>query len=94
MRVHMANPLTFNIKYIEDLLNQNNDVLMKPLNGVVWAKENNQNNNFIFISYNDLVTKTEETIKKIYDFCGWDYFNHDFTNIIVKYPEMIFRPMD
>jgi sulfotransferase len=87
MRVHIANPLTFNIKYIEDLLNQNNDVLMKPLNGVVWAKENNQNNNFIFISYNDLVTKTEETIKKIYDFCGWDYFNHDFTNIIAKYPE-------
>lgn len=87
MRVHMANPLTFNIKYIEELLNQNNDLLMKPLNGVVWAKENNQNNNFIFISYNDLVTKTEETIKKIYDFCGWDYFNHDFTNIIAKYPE-------
>jgi len=87
MRVHMANPITYNVKYIEDLLVQNSEVLMKPLSGVVWAKENNQNNNFLFISYDELVTKTEETIKKIYDFCGWQHFNHDFTNIIAKYPE-------
>ena len=87
MRVHMANPITYNVKYIEDLLVQNSEVLMKPLSGIVWAKENNQNNNFLFVSYEDLTTKTEETIKKIYAFCGWDDFNHDFTNIIAKYPE-------
>jgi sulfotransferase len=87
LRVHQENPLTFNMKYIEDLLIQNNDVLMKPLQGIVWAKENNQNNNFLFINYNELTFYPEETIKKIYDFCGWEYFNHDFTNIIPKYPE-------
>lgn len=87
MKVYQENPLIYNIKTIENLLEQNNEVLMKPLTGVVWAKQNNQNNNFLFISYDELIIKTEETIKKIYDFCGWEYFNHDFTNIIVKYPE-------
>jgi len=60
---------------------------MRSLIGIIWAKKNNQNNNFLFINYNELVNNSEETIKKIYDFCGWEYFNHNFTNIIVKYPE-------
>jgi len=87
MRVHQANPLTFNIKYIEELIAQNSEVVMKTLSGIVWAKQNNENNNFLFISYDEITTKTEETIKKIYDFCGWEYFKHDFTNVVMKFPE-------
>ena len=71
----------------ENLIKPGSEPIMRSLAGINWAKQNNQNNNFLFISYNELVNNTEETIKKIYDFCGWEYFNHDFTNIVVKYPE-------
>jgi sulfotransferase len=84
-RVAIENP-SYDINKISDIL-KNLEPIMNPLKGIIWAKKNNQNNNFLFISYNDLVTKTEDTIKKIYDFCGWVYFKHDFTNVVVKYPE-------
>lgn len=33
------------------------------------------------IEYDDLVSNPEETMRKIYDFLGEEYFEHDFTNI-------------
>lgn len=33
------------------------------------------------IEYDDLISNPEETMRKIYDFLGEEYFNHDFTNI-------------
>lgn len=72
---------------LNTLLITNNEPVMRSLNGLVYAKQNNQNNNFLFITYNQLTEKTEETIKKIYDFCNWEYFEHDFNNIIPKYVE-------
>jgi sulfotransferase len=33
------------------------------------------------IEYNDLVNEPAETMKKIYDFLGQEYFQHDFKNI-------------
>ena len=29
----------------------------------------------------------KETIEKIYSFCGWEHFDHDYNNIINKHPE-------
>jgi sulfotransferase len=84
-RVFNENPF-FDSNKISELL-KNQHPIMESLKGIVWAKKNNQNNNFLFISYDELVTKTEEVIKKIYDFCGWEYFQHDFTNVVNKYPE-------
>jgi sulfotransferase len=71
----------------EKLVEPGSEPIMRSLEGIHWAKQNNQNNNFLFISYDELVNNTEITIKKIYDFCEWEYFHHDFTNIVVKYPE-------
>lgn len=71
----------------ETIFRQGSDPLMKPFAGLVWAKSNNQNNNFLFINYDELVNNPEETVKRIYEFCNWEYFKHDFENIIVKYPE-------
>jgi hypothetical protein len=34
-----------------------------------------------------LVEQPAETIRKIYDFCNWEYFDHDFNNITSKYKE-------
>jgi sulfotransferase len=85
MRVSLENPLmdsNITLKIFEEP-----HPIINPLKGITWAKKNNQNNNFLFITYDEMVTKTEDTIKKIYDFCGWEYFNHDFTNIVCKNPE-------
>lgn len=69
------------------LLETNSEPIMRSLNGFVYAKLNNSNNNFIFFEYNDLVNEPKKTIDKIYDFCGWEYFEHNFNNIVNYFPE-------
>ncbi len=61
--------------------------IMRSLNGIynVIQKENKEN--YIIISYNDLVFNTKKTLDVIYEFCGWEYFNHTFDDIITKYAE-------
>lgn len=70
-----------------NLLSPNTDPIMRSLLGIQWAKNNNQDNSFLFINYSDLINDTKNTIDKIYTFCGWEKFQHDFKNIIPKYPE-------
>ena len=60
---------------------------MRSMEGIINAKKNNQNNNFLFITYEELITDTNTTLKKIYDFCSWTYFEHDLKNIVPKYRE-------
>ena len=70
-----------------DFLKQGTDPIMLPLQGLNWAKKNNHNNNFLFINYNDLINNPEESLERIYKFCGWEPFKHDFENIVCKHPE-------
>ena len=63
-----------------DLLHEKTNPIMLPLEGAIWAKENN-NGEFIFIQYDELVFETKKTLDKIYDFCGWQKFEHNFQNI-------------
>lgn len=74
-------------KDCNDLLRINSEPIMRSLNGLLYSKHNNQDNTFLFITYNELIEKPEETIKKIYDFCNWEYFQHDFNNIVPRYKE-------
>lgn len=69
------------------VLEPTSDPIMRSIAGLQWAKQNNQTNTFIFINYNELVNETEATIAKIYNFCGWAPFTHDFNNVTIKYPE-------
>ena len=69
------------------LLIPNSEPIMRSISGISWAKKNNTCGNFLFINYDDLISNTEATINKIYDFCGWEYFSHNFKNIECKYPE-------
>lgn len=71
----------------EKLLVPNSEPLMRSLNGVLYAKQNNINNNFIFIHYDDLISKPQFTLKKIYDFFGLEEFKHNFNNIINYFQE-------
>ena len=59
---------------IERLFDYNTEPIMRSFEGIVNAKKNNQDNNFLFITYKELITDTQTTLKKIYDFCNWTYF--------------------
>ena len=42
---------------------------------------------FIYIDYDDLILNTKDNIERIYDFCSIPYFNHEYKDIELKYPE-------
>lgn len=42
---------------------------------------------FLFLEYDDLVTNTVTILDRIYDFCGWDAYEHDLNNIVSGFPE-------
>lgn len=71
---------------VSDLLIEGSEPIMRPLYGVNYAKENN-NGEFLFIEYDDLVDYTEDVIHSIYEFCDWEPFVHNLNNIKNKYPE-------
>lgn len=85
VKLYRANGAKVDIE--NTLLEPNSEPLMRSISGINWTKKNNQNNNFLFIQYEDLINKSEMTMKKIYDFCGWVPFQHDFNKVVCKYPE-------
>jgi sulfotransferase len=68
------------------LLDPDSEPIMRSLAGVDWAKNNN-NGEFLFIEYSDLVGFTGDIIKSIYDFFDIEFFNHDFNNVVNNHPE-------
>jgi sulfotransferase len=68
------------------LLIPDSEPIMRSLSGVKWAQENN-NGEFLFIEYADLVANTQGVIDSIYEFCGFDSFAHDFDMIVNNHPE-------
>lgn len=69
-----------------DLFNPGSDPLTRPLAGV-YAAQQDTSGRFLFVSYKDLVEDTAQTLKGIYEFCGWDKFIHNTNNIKQKYAE-------
>ncbi len=84
IRVRKASGWQDNLDY--GLTEENYEILGKPLSGIDYAMENN-NGEFIFIEYDDLVDSTTDVLKSIYNFCEIDYFEHDLNNIENKNPE-------
>jgi sulfotransferase len=70
----------------EGLLDTWSEPIMRSYEGVKWAKSNN-NGEFLFVQYNDLINNTKSTINTIYEFCKLESFEHDFNNIVNKHPE-------
>lgn len=70
----------------EGLLDDWSEPIMRSYEGVKWAKANN-NGEFLFVQYNDLINNTKSTIDTIYEFCELESFEHDFNNIVNKHPE-------
>lgn len=70
----------------EGLLDDWSEPIVRSLNGLKWAKENNKGE-FIFIQYDDLINDTQNIIDSIYEFCELKPYKHDFTNIINRHQE-------
>lgn len=70
----------------DDLLIPDSEPVMRSLNGVNWAKENN-NGEFFFIDYLDLVANPKIVLQSVYDFFEVKPFKHNFENIVNLYPE-------
>jgi sulfotransferase len=68
------------------LFDANNGPIMQSLYGVENAIKNN-NGEFIFIDYKDLVENTEKVLKDIYDFLELNFYEHDYNNIKNYFPE-------
>jgi sulfotransferase len=69
-----------------ELLDDWSEPIMRSYEGVKWAKANN-NGEFLFVQYDDLLNNTKSTVDKIYEFCELESFEHDFNNIVNKHSE-------
>jgi sulfotransferase len=75
---------------MRQLLVPQSEPIMRSIHGLNIAKNEaakNNSKNYLFISYDELINSTKDTIDKIYAFCGWEPFEHDFNNVVIKYPE-------
>jgi sulfotransferase len=68
------------------LLDDGSEPIMRSLDGVKHAKSIDSGQ-FLYLWYDDLVDNPKETIESIYDFCGWEKFEHRFDNIRNLTPE-------
>jgi sulfotransferase len=62
------------------------DPLMRSYDGVIHAKNNN-NGEFIFINYSEMLSDIQGVVDKIYIHCGWEKFDHQYTDIVNNHPE-------
>lgn len=58
-----------------------NGILGQSYFGIQQALMEGKQKSIHFIEYNDLIHNPAETMKKIYQFLGEEYFEHDFTKI-------------
>ena len=68
------------------LLDDGSEPIMRSLAGVEWARKNN-NGEFLFVTYDELVDNTQTILNRIYEHCGWQPFAHDLNNIVNKHKE-------
>jgi len=71
----------------ENLLIDWSEPLMRSYQGVLNIINNENSDNYLIISYNDLILETENVLDKIYKFYKLEYFNHNLNNIVNKYQE-------
>jgi sulfotransferase len=77
---------------LKAMLVPNVDPIMRSIIGINMAKKENALRppalqTFLFIQYDDLIANPAETLERIYKFCGWAPFVHQFANIVNAHPE-------
>ena len=68
------------------LLDDDSEPIMRSLNGIRHAKSVDSRQ-FLYLWYDDLVDNPKKVIESIYDFCGWNNFEHNFNKIKNLTPE-------
>ena len=68
------------------LLDDGSEPIMRSLAGVEWARKNN-NGEFLFVTYDELVDDTQATLNRIYEHCGWQAFEHNLDEIVNTHKE-------
>lgn len=63
------------------LLEDGSEPIMRSLAGVEWAKKNDQGE-YLFVTYSELVDDTQVALDRIYQHCGWQPFAHNLDNIV------------
>jgi sulfotransferase len=66
--------------HLYDGLLDESGIITTCLNSAVEAKQKNEGE-FLFVQYDDIVFETENTLKKIYEFCEWPKYEHQLENI-------------
>lgn len=56
-------------------------ILGQSYNGIKKALMEGRQKQLHFIEYNDLVSSPEETMQKVYEFLGEEYYEHDFSRL-------------
>jgi len=90
VKIYRTNGI-YDAKREADLLIEHSNPLMKCVDSLEHAKKcallEGGDKHFLFINYNDLIADPREAVRKIYAFFEWEPFEHDFDNIVQKYPE-------
>lgn len=68
------------------LLDPESEPIMRSLMGVEIAKASN-NGEFLFVEYADLISDPSSQVARIYEFCDWEPFTHDYDNVVNLHPE-------
>lgn len=84
VRLREANGWTDDLE--AGLLEPGSEPIMRSLDGVEIAKATNRGE-FLFIEYAEIVSDTSGVLDSIYEFCGFDPFQHDLSNIVNLHPE-------
>jgi len=64
-----------------------NGILGQSVEGIRQALMEGRQSQIHFVEYNDLISDPAEVMKKLYEFLGEEYFEHDFSNIINQHKE-------
>jgi sulfotransferase len=77
----------FNPSMAYSLLQDGSEPIMRSYFGIVNAVNENDNEMFLFLSYKDLISDTQNSLKKIYSFFELDFFEHNLSNIVQQHQE-------
>ena len=74
---------------LKAMLVPNQEPVMRSIMGINMARKMaaQRDKTFLFVHYDDLIAKPAETIDRIYAFCGWAPYAHQFENIVNTHPE-------
>jgi sulfotransferase len=70
----------------DELLTEGSEPIMRSNDGARVAAES-QSDEFLFVTYADFMADPPATLRRIYEFCEWEPFAHNFDQIICAHPE-------